>query len=276
MNIRQILLGLPLVVCLWMPSADAQSVAHLVGNARAAALGHATTALPDDVGSQANPAAAAAQTHRTVHLFAREAYGLAELHLGTADVVYPLSPGTAFGGAGTFGFEDYRESFLHLGWAQGFSLGTARLLRAGLDLRYHHTSIATYGQAGALGLNAGVQARPLPTLTFGAHATNLNAPQLIDGEDLPRSLAVGLSYAAAPPLTVLIDAVKDIDFPLSVRGGMEAYPVAVLALRAGFTTRPTRFTAGAGIRLGPLAADLAAEQHQDLGWSPAVGLVLRW
>lgn len=253
----------------------AQSAAPLAGSARATALGHATTALVDDRGHQANPAVAAPE-RRVLHLFVRESYGLSELRFGAADVLLPLPIGTVSGGAGTFGFEDYRESHLYLGGARAFSFGTSRSFHAGLRLRYHHTSIASYGQGGALGLSAGAQVRLLPTLAFGTHATNLNAPELVDGEDLPQTLALGLAYEAASTMTILLDAVKDIDFPLSVRGGLEARLVRTLALRAGFTTRPPRFTAGAGLQLGALAADVAAEQHQDLGWSPAVGLNIHW
>lgn len=265
-----------LVLCWWAPSGRAQSATHLVGSARAAALGHATTALPADMGSQANPAAAAAIERRLVHFFARESYGLSELRLGTVDLLVPLAAGTVHGGVGTFGFEAYRESYVRLGWAQAIALGTARSFHLGIDLHYHHTAIPSYGHAGVLGLSAGVQVPLLTTLHFGVQATNLNAPRLADDEDLPRTLAVGLAYEAASRLTAVIEVMKDVDFPLSVRSGLELRPVPALALRTGITTRPTRFTAGAGLRLGALTANLAAEQHQDLGWSPAVGLAIEW
>lgn len=278
---RARLLALWLIACGCLPCYStspvrAQSMAQLAGSARSAALGHATTALPGDLGSHANPASSAAIVQRRVHVFARESYGLAELRLGTADLLLPLQPGTVLGGIGTFGFEDFRESFARLGWAQQLTLGTSRSLRAGLDFRYHHTAIPSYGQAGALGLSAGVQAELLPTLAFGAHATNLNAPQLTEEEDLPRTLAVGLAYDAAATMTALVTVEKDVDFPLSVRGGVELYPVPVLALRLGATVHPTRFTAGAGLQIARLNAEVAAEQHQDLGWSPSVGLHLAW
>lgn len=261
-----------------IPSAasTAQSTMDGVGSARAAALGRATTALPGDVGSQANPAAAAARALRSVHLFAHESFGLAELRRGAVNVVLPVFGGTLLGGAGTFGYDAYRESYFTVGGAYGWGFGTSRVAHFGLYGRYYHTSIASYGQAGAVGLTAGSHVQVLPSLSFGVLATNINAPQWAEGIGLPQSLAVGLAYEAAPGFMVVLDALKDIDFPLSVRGGVETRPLPPLVLRAGFTTAPTRFTAGLGVQLGALTADVAAENHQVLGWSPSVGFSAAW
>jgi len=74
----------------------------------------------------------------------------------------------------------------------------------------------------------------------------------------------------------VVDDFKDLDFPLSLRGGVEVQPVDALRLRTGVASQPARFTAGAGVVVGRLRADVAAEQHQTLGWSPAASLGIRW
>lgn len=260
----------------FLPAAGlAQSAMDLVGSARATALGYATTALPGDIGSQSNPAAAT-RSSRSLHLFARESYGLDELRRAAADVVVPWSQGAFLAGIGTFGFEAYREWYFSLGGALRWRPGTTRTAHVGLRARYYHTHIVSYGQAGTVGLSLGSQVQLLSTLTFGVLAVNLNAPQLAEATDLPQSLALGLAYEASPGFVTLLDAVKDIDFPLSLRGGFEAMLLSTLVLRAGFTTAPVRFMTGVGFRAGRLAADLAAEQHQTLGWSPSIGLGIRW
>lgn len=274
--IRSYSFFLYLAVLLSAATAKGQSAMDGVGNARALALGQATTALPGDVGSQANPAAAATREAGSIHLFAYEAFGLAELRRGAADIVIPIWGGTFLGGAGTFGFDAYRESYFSLGAAYGFDLGTSRVVHLGFRTRYYHTSIASYGHAGTIGFTVGSQVQILPTLTFGVLATNLNAPRLASDVELPQSLALGVAYEAAPAFMVVVDAMKDIDFPLSLRGGVEVEPLSPLMLRAGFTTAPTRFTTGAGVHLGAVTADVAAENHQALGWSPAVGFSARW
>lgn len=257
-------------------AASAQSGYDLMGSARAAALGHATTALPSAVGLHANPGAGAAQDHRAAAVYAREGFGLSALRYGTAFVTVPMDWGALSGGAGTFGFEDYREVHLDAGYARGFSFGTSRSVHVGVRLRYYHTRITNYGSAGALGLHLGLLVRLLPTLQFGAHATNINTPSLTDGEVLPRTMAVGLKYEALSSVQVLVDVFKDLAFSPSVRGGLEYHPVPALALRSGVTTAPTQFTVGAGVDLGPIEAGVAAEQHQELGWSPSASFLVAW
>jgi len=256
--------------------AHAQSAYDLFGNARADGLGNATTAVPAAVGVQSNPASQAALSHPTVLVYTRQSYGIDALRYGATHLALPTSWGTVSAGASTFGFEEYREVHLSLGYARGLQFGTARTLRVGGTLRSYHTSIAGYGRAATLGVNLGLGLRLLHSLDFGATATNVTGAALVADEPLPRTLAVGLFYRALDNLVVAVDAFKDVRFPLSIRGGLEVHPVPPLLLRAGATTAPVRFHTGVGIRLGPVRADVAAEQHQRLGWSPSASLRVRW
>lgn len=262
------------------PRAAAQTTLSMEGGARAAALGHAATALPGDVWGFANPASWATLPGRALSFYAGQAFGLADLRFGAAHIVEPTALGAFAGGARTFGSEDFRETTLTLGYARGLRLGTTRAIYVGADVRYVRVAQGGgYGSAGAAGLSLGGLVAVLPGVHFGARATNLNAPTLATeagGEELPRTLALGLGYAPDERLLVLVDAFKDIDHPLSVRAGAELRLVEALALRAGVTTAPTRFTTGAGLRTGRIRASVVAEQHQDLGWSPAASLGLQW
>lgn len=252
-----------------------QSSYDLYGSARADALGYSTTAAPSALGVHANPAAAATRDRSVASFYAREGFGLAALRYGAAHIVRPFSWGAPSAGISTFGFEEYREVHLSAGYARSVSLGTTRSLHAGATVRYHHTSIAGYGSAGAVGLNVGLLVALLRSLHFGAHATNVNGAHAAN-MTLPRTLAVGIHYRALDHVAVLADVFKEDRFPLSVRGGIEVSPVPPLVLRVGVTTVPVRFMGGAGLRLGPLHADIAAEQHRELGWSPSASLRVQW
>lgn len=254
----------------------AQSSYDLFGTARADALGHATTARPAAVGVQANPAARAALERPTAVFYAREGFGLTALRYGAAHLALPFRWGTASAGASTFGVDAYREVHLSLGYARAFRLGTSRRVQGGATLRYHHTSITGYGGAGALALNLGLGVAVLRSLHLGAVATNVAGTRLVEEVPVPRTLAVGLYYRALRDIHVLVDVFKDVRHPATVRGGLEVQPVAPLFLRVGVTTAPVRFSGGAGVRLGPLAAQVAAEQHRALGWSPSASLRIRW
>lgn len=253
-----------------------QSSYDLFGNARADALGYSTTAAPSAVSAHANPAARATQSDPVASFYAREGLGLSALRYGASTFAFPFDWGVASMGASTFGFEKYREVHVSAGYAQSVQLGTTRSFHVGAVTRYHHVSIPGYSSAGAVGLNVGVLVSLLHSLYLGAHATNVNGPDWADRQPLPRTLAVGLRYQPLDHVNVLADIFKDVRFPFSVRGGLEVRPVAPLALRAGITTAPVRFMTGAGVYLGPLRADVAAEQHQELGWSPSASLRVDW
>jgi len=270
------LLGSLTILGIMVPSALGQSSYDLFGNARADALGNSTTALPSAVGVQANPAARAALQEATTLFYARQGFGLSVLRYGATHTALPLDWGTISTGISTFGYEEYREVHTSLGYARSLSLGTSRFLSLGTAVRYHHTSIAGYGGAGSVALNLGLGVALLRALHLGVHATNLNGASLVEGTPLPRTLSLGLHYRALQHLRVLVDVFKDVRFPATARAGIEIQPVTSFFLRVGLTTKPVRFSGGAGLRLGPLTAHIAAEEHQELGWSPSATLQAQW
>jgi len=276
----RLLLGLLMTglgaVLLGLPPAHAQSGYDLYGSARASGLGYASTALTTTTGPHANPSVGALRDDRSISFYAREAYGLSLLRYGAVHGLWPTNWGRVSAGASTLGGSAYREVQYSLGYARGVTFGTSRHVRIGVRGRYYHTRIDGYGGAGALGLHLGLLVPLLPSLHFGAQVTNLNAPSLVDDEPLPQTLSVGLQYRVHRRALVVMDVFKDLAFPAAVRGGLEVRPIPRLALRAGITSSPTRFTGGAGLRLGWVRAHVAAEQHADLGWSPSVSLELRW
>ncbi|PSQ51158.1 MAG: hypothetical protein BRD28_06005 [Bacteroidetes bacterium QH_10_64_37] len=256
--------------------AHGQSAYDLFGSARASGLGYASTALTTTAGVHANPAAPALHRRRMVSFFAREGFGLSALRYGSVYGTGPARWGVVSGGASTFGGEGYREMQYSLGYARGLQFGTSRHVYVGLTGRYYHTRIDGYGGAGAVGLHLGLLLPILPALHLGAHVTNVNGPSLVDGETLPQTLAVGLQYQVSSRLLLVTDVFKALSFPASVRGGLEVHPIPMLALRAGVTSAPTRFTGGVGLRLDWVRVHVAAEQHAELGWSPSASLELRW
>lgn len=272
------LLGLFVVGCLIAVPAPAhsQSAYDLFGNARSSALGYASTALTTVSGVHANPAAPGRRSHRTVSFFVRESFGLSALRYGSVSGIWPSAWGSISGGASTFGGDVYREIHYSLGYARGLSFGTSRRIHVGLTGRYYHTQIEGYGGSGAVGLHLGLLLPLLSSLHLGAHVTNVNGPALVEGEALPQTLSVGLQYRVSDRLLVVTDVFKDLSFPAAVRGGLEVRPLSLLALRAGVTTAPTRFTGGVGLHLDWIQAHVAAEQHADLGWSPSASLDIHW
>lgn len=271
-----VLAGIVGVLFLGSLPVRAQTAYDHFGSGRASALGYASTALGTAAGVHANPAASALHDRRLVSFYAREAFGLSALRYGAGYATWPVDWGTFSAGAGTIGNDDYREIQYSLGYGRSVRLGTSRPLHVGAVARYYTARIRGYGSAGAVGLHLGLLVSILPSLQLGAQAANVNGPSLVDGEQLPQSLQIGLRYRATRQLLVLLDLFKDVSFPAALRSGIEVRPIPLLALRAGVATAPTRFTTGAGVRLSRLRVHVAAEQHADLGWTPSASLELDW
>lgn len=265
--------ALALGAALLLPAAaSAQLVPLAEGGARALALGRAATALDGDAWGHYNPASWATLPGRAGAAFASQAFGLAELRTGALALAEPTRFGTFAATARTYGFEDFRETAVGLGYARAIPVSAARVLHAGLHLRYHAVSITDYGSAGALGVSLGVLTEVVPRLQFGFLARNVNRPEYSELDPLQTSLDVGLAYRPIDEAAVLFSVAKDLDYPVSFRGGLEVQAVNELALRAGFSTEPVRFSGGIGVALGILRADVAAERHEVLGWTPAFGV----
>ena len=255
------------------PAAFAQTGMNRMGSARDVALGHASTADPHSTGLHINPAISAATEQASATFFARQPFGIAELRHASVSASFPARWVTFQSGTGTFGFNEYRETFGTIAFSRAVPVGTSLPIYVGIRANAHHLSISEYGSDQALAADAGVLVPVLPVLTLGVHARNVSGGS-IAGSSLPRSLAVGAHYAAGPRVLVTADVLKDVAFPWSLRGGVEIRPVDALSLRIGATRHPVRFSAGVGINLGPIRADMAGERHPTLGWSPSGGLTI--
>ena len=265
--------GAALLAALLLPlAAHAQLVPLAEGGARALALGRAATALEGDVWGHYNPAAWATLPGRAGAAFASQAFGLSELRIGAVAFAEPTRFGTFAATARTYGFSDFRETSLGLGFARAIPVSATRAVHGGLHLRYYGVSIPDYGSAGALGLSLGAMMEVVPGLQFGFLAQNVNRPGFSDLDPLQATLDVGLAYEPIEEALVLFSVAKDLDYPVSFRGGLEVRPVEELFLRAGFSTAPVRFSSGVGVAVGVLRADIAAERHEALGWTPAFGV----
>ena len=273
---RPLRLGLvALAALLGAASASAQ---YAEGGARALALGRAGVALGQEAWAHTNPAAWSGIAGPRLGVQASRAFGLSETQLGALSAAAPTGAGTVGLAARTYGFDEHRETRVVVGVARALALTGARSLDAGLAVGYEAATTPGYGSVGSVLVSAGVQAEVLPGLRGGLAARNLLGFVRTDEEDLRHAaatvagVAVGLAYTPSERSTLVLDADQDLDFGLSVRGGAEVAPVEALALRVGASSNPVRLTAGAGVRLGALRADVAVERHESLGLTPAFGV----
>ncbi|MEM0962079.1 MAG: hypothetical protein AAGK21_05995 [Bacteroidota bacterium] len=268
--------ALALALLLTAPALPA-SAQYAEGGARILGLGRAGVALTSAWG-HTNPAARASLIERRASLQASQAFGLSELGLGALAAAAPTGLGVFAVEARSYGFSERRETRVRGGFARQVALSPTRRLDVGVAIGVESASTEGFGSETAILLDVGVQGRVLPGLRAGLAGRNLLGLGRSDVNDLrlPAStvpgVTVGIAYTPSERATLVVDADQDLDFGLSVRAGAEVRPVDVLALRAGVSTQPARFTAGVGVRGGPLRADFAVERHETLGLTPAFGV----
>ncbi|MEM6288548.1 MAG: hypothetical protein AAF845_15530 [Bacteroidota bacterium] len=248
------------------------------GGARVLGLGRAGVALGAEAWATTNPAARSGLDAPRLGVQASQAFGLSELQVGTLAAAAPTPVGVLGLGARTYGFDERRETRLTVGIARPIPLTATRALDAGLVVGYEAEATEGFESRGAVVVSAGVQGQLLPGLRGGLAGRNLLGLFRTEEDDLRLGaatvpgLTAGIAYAPSERATLVLDADQDLDFGLSVRAGAEVVPVDVLALRIGVSTEPTRLSAGAGVRLGGLRADVAVERHEALGLTPAFGV----
>lgn len=250
--------------------------AQAVIGARELAVGQAVTALQETSWAMfANPAMMP-EDEKKVSFFGVQYFGFAEISDMAVSVTHPTSIGVFGAGAHRYGYDLFSENRLRIGYKNSF-LG----FHYGAILNYSHVvQGGGYGSAGAFGVDLGLAALILSDLWIGAKATNINQPKYgsLNNEKLPRELSIGLSYRLSDIALFTTDVVKDIQFPISYRGGIEIDIIEDFVGRAGFTTTPQSFTAGFGYSGAFWSANVAVHRHESkiLGYSPAIDFKISW
>lgn len=248
-------------------SNDSQSQTTI--GARSISLGQAGTALANDVwGIFSNPALLTT-SHPHLSFYGFRYVGLAEITDMAASASLPTRIGTLATGFHRYGFDLFNRTQLRFGYKYRLDR-----FHAGASFNYSHVQFGGgYGSAGAAGLNIGLAAQLSDKLWLGARATNINQPSYGDTEEyLPRDLSVGLSFLPSDGVTLLLDTVKDVRFPVSVRAGAEIMLIDGLYGRAGITTQPQTYSGGFGYTARSWQVNIGIQQHVPLGLSPAVDM----
>jgi len=250
--------------------------AQAVMGARELGMGKATTALQGTHWAIFSNPAMMSGNERNVSFYAVRYFGFTQISDIAAAINYPTKFGVLGAGVHRYGYDLFNKSRLRLGYENSF-MG----FHFGAVLNYSHVAQGGgYGSAGALGLDIGIAAPIVSGLWFGAKAININQPKYgsLNNEKLPRDLSIGLSYHLSDIALFSTDVIKDVDFPISYRGGVEVSVIGGLVGRAGITTRPQTFSAGFGYKGSSWGANVAVQRHENkvLGYSPAIDFNIRW
>jgi hypothetical protein len=195
-----------------------------------------------------------------------------ELSVQSAAFMLPTNSGTFGISYSGYGFSAYRETCVKL----GYGLKLSEKLAAGIGIGYGLVRIpGAYGSRGVLIAEAGLQYKVNKRFTLGAHFYNASRSQIAEynSERVPQSLRLGGDYAFSEKVRVSVEAAKDFDHPLQVRGGVEYRPHEMFYLRSGVSSGPVALAFGLGAEFKGFRIDLASAFHRTLGFSPQVSVV---
>ncbi|RMG30592.1 MAG: hypothetical protein D6730_02375 [Bacteroidetes bacterium] len=241
--------------------------------ARAISLGYAYTGVWGDFWNVFhNPAGIAGVEGIQVGAYAERRFGLKELTYGSAGLVLPFGETQAVGlSASSFGFDAYRENSLGLSYA----ISVVDVLSLGVKLNYASLNIADYGGTGTFFVDVGINTAISEQLSLGVYAYNVSRGRITGqslDEELPTIFTAGLAYQPTEQLLVVADVQKDIDHPVSFRGGIEYAIIPALRARVGVSTEPLSLNGGLGLVLNDLHIDVAFSYHERLGYTPHVSV----
>jgi hypothetical protein len=252
------------------------SQAILAGNdnislgARSAALGGASTTLRDLWSTQNNQAGLAYLDTIEVGVYAERKFLLPELGYNAFAGVLPIKGGTFGLSYSRFGYSKYNENKVGIAFAK--KLGEN--FSAAVQLDYLSKYIGDgYGKNGTLAAEFGVQAKLAKGLTIGAHVFNPTRAKSADynKEKIPTIIKVGAQYAFSNKVFWAIETEKDIYYKANFKTGIEYRIVPQLYLRGGISTQATQSSFGFGYAGKRIKVDVAANYHEQLGFTPHLG-----
>lgn len=240
--------------------------------ARAVGMGGAAATRADVWATNNNVGALGYLERAAVGLYYENRFITAETGSYGLQFAYPLQKAGTFGLAvSRFGYALFNRNAVGIRYAKSFGPHVS----AGVGINYHYVSIGNgYGSASAVSAELGVLGRVNRELSVAFHLVNpvrMNLGRTVT-QKLPITIRIGLSYLWAKKVLTALEVDADPEQKPNVKFGIEYKPVALFLLRGGFGSRPLGASFGFGFDYKLLRVDVSAAYHQQLGFSPQMGL----
>jgi len=258
------LLAIALSIALWQ-SAIAQTAYPLIG-ARANGIGYASSCMNDASSIFNNVAGLAGVQDLQGGLMYDVFPSFSSFNRLAAVVAIPVSIGTFGGGLFRFGDDLYNEQQLSVGYANKFGLAS---LGGRVTVMQNFTE--GFGRNMVVTFSAGGVAEITPWLSVGAHVVNIIHPKIAEEERVPSMLILGAQVKASEKVSVMMEAEKDLDYAITIKGGMEYLIHPKIQVRTGINVHPTAGFFGFGFLQRKYSIDYALSYHEVLGLHHQVG-----
>lgn len=240
-------------------------------------MGQATTAQSNYFSISSTIAGIAAVRQSAVMTSYDSYYGFEGLNTFALSAVLPIR-GDLTGGIAIqrFGDKLYNDLSISVGLAHQIEW-----MKIGVKANYAQVAVDAPSLSitqKAFVMEIGGIARLSSKLAFGVHFYNLTQSRFNgkSKERLPTVLKAGFCYTPTKSLEINIDAVKDTEYSIGIRAGLEYQPVEHFFLRTGFSSGPTTSHFGAGLEAKRFKIDYAMHTHLSLGWSHHLGIAYFW
>lgn len=264
-----------LISCFILLALPSQAQTDLsYGGAQPAALGQAFVGVRGEFwGLFYNPASISTVAQIEIGAYFERRFLINELNYGSAGIVIPFAGTQAVGlEASTFGFDLYRETQAGLSYGITF----LEIFSIGVKANYANLNISENGSTDVFYVDAGLNVSITKDISLGFSAFNVNRAELESQtgltQDIPTVFAAGLAYRPSDKVLVVADMNKDVDHPVSFRGGIEYYIIPELCARVGVSSEALNWSTGLGLKVAGLRLDVAFSNHEQLGFTPHVSL----
>ena len=247
----------------------AQHTAKPNAGARGLSTANANLLHQDVYSLFSNPAGLAYINSWQAISFVHNRFLLKELQTVSVGIASPLYTGGIGIKLSSYGFQQYREQQIGLGYGRqlfdGFSIG------ASFD--WWATRIPEYGSASILTFELGMQYKVAKQISMGMHLYNPIRAEIIEGAILPSFLTIGLNYQAADYLILSTTLEQNSSTGTSIKMGLEYLAQEKVFLRCGIQTTPLQWNMGLGYQWKNLVINVGMGFQQVLRLQSVIGVV---
>ena len=241
--------------------------------ARQSSIGYSDVALSNDVFSLFNnPAGLSRINSREIGLFySPSPFGINKLATGYIAYNEFTSIGNIAVGFMNYGFELYKEN----DFVFGYSKKILPNFYLGFNSKYKLINIKNYGKSNDFNISLGgiIDLNNNFYLGFSLQNplrfinTKINSPLIYTS---------GITYQTLTNTYLHFAFLKEINFPISFRLGIEYSIIDIIILRFGIQNKPNIYAGGLGIKYSFLNLDYSVTTHQDLGLTHQIGFIFNF
>ena len=206
----------------------------------------------------------------TSAVYGEKRFMLSAPGLYSAVLAVPTSSGNFSLSANYYGYKDYNESDISIGYARKLN----DKVDIGAKFNYFSVRIPAYGKASAINFDLGAIFHITQQLHSGINIYNPFSSRLgkNTGEKLMPVYKAGLGYEFSPSFFTGIEVIKEQGTETGIHASFQYKPITQFFARAGIVTSNNIWYAGIGYLFKGLRLDMTVSIQQQLGISP--GLLL--